>query len=106
MRGQRLGFSKPKVPERNKELEKKQMALLEAQLKQAKTPFEMPSIAVPKPAPPPPPAPTSSSADVQEAATDARRQSYNRQGIQSTILAGETGGYKSQALGGNPSILG
>lgn len=104
--GQRLGLSKPKAPQSNKALEKKQMTLLNAQLRQAQNPFEMPQIAVPKPAPPPPPAPTSSSADVQEAATDARRQSYNREGMQSTILAGETGGYKSQALGGNLSILG
>lgn len=102
----RLGFSKPKVPETNKKLEKMQMSLLQKQLKESQQGLEMPTIPIPRPLPPPSPTPTGSSADVQEAATEARRQAGRRTGIASTILAGETGGYTSQSLGGNPSILG
>ena len=102
----RLGFSKPKPPEPNKKLEKLQMSLLQKQYKESQQGFEMPTIPIPRPLPPPSPTPTSGSADAQEAASDARRQAGRRNGIASTILAGETGGYTSQALGGNPSIIG
>jgi hypothetical protein len=97
----RLFFSSPKPPPRNAALERKQEALLDAQLAQASQPVEMPAIAVPAPAPPPPPPPSTSSADQQEAGTEARRQAQQRRGIKSTILAGETGGYKpkTQILG-------
>lgn len=82
------------------------MQLMQAQLEQAKKGMEVPSIAIPPPAPPPPPPPSSSSADVQEAQTDARRTASRRSGIQSTILAGETGGYKSLGGGSGSTILG
>lgn len=42
-------------------------------------------------APPIPPV-TSTNADVQQAATDTRIQAAKRKGLNSTILAGETGG--------------
>lgn len=86
------------------------MKLMQAQLRAAGQKIEMPHLpesAVPPPAPPPPPPPTSSSIDVQEAATDAKKQALKRSGYQSTLLAGETGGYQgSQALGGNKTLLG
>lgn len=102
----RLGWSKPKVPEPNRKLEKMQLTALQRSLKQAGKGFEIPAIPMPRPMPPPAPPPTSSSADVQEAGMDARRQAGRRTGHQSTIIAGETGGYKTQSLGGNLSILG
>lgn len=91
-------------PKTNKKMERLQMKLMQAQLRQAGQKIKMPHIEMPPPAPPPPPPPSSSSADVQEAATDARRQSLRRSGYQSTLFAGETGGYKG--LGGNQSLLG
>ena len=97
------GGAKP--PPINKKLEQMQMKLLQAQLRQAGKKIEMPNIEVPAPPPPPPPPPTSSSVDVQEAATDARRQALRRSGYQSTLFAGETGGYRG-ALGGSGSLLG
>lgn len=42
--------------------------------------------------PPPIPPVTSTNADVQQAQTDTRVQAARRKGLQSTILAGETGG--------------
>ena len=92
------------APKSNKKLEALQMKLMQAQLRQAGQKIEMPTIETPEPAPPPPPPPSASSADVQEAATDARRQALKRGGYQSTLFAGETGGYRT--LGGNKTLLG
>ncbi len=96
----------PKPPKPNRELERMQMKLLRAQLRQAGRKIEMPQIEVPPPPPPAPPPPTSSNADVEEAAIDARRQALKRSGFQSTLIAGRTGDYNSQALGGSGSLLG
>jgi hypothetical protein len=102
----------PAPPKPNKELERMQLQLMKAQLKQASQKIHYPSVEVPPPAPPPPPPPTSSSIDVQEAATDARRQALKRSGYQATLFAGETGGYQpspqtqTQALGGGTTSLG
>lgn len=48
----------------------------------------------PKQAPIPPPIPpvSATNSDVQQAQTDTRIQASRRKGLQSTILAGETGG--------------
>src|SRR4051812_5227159 len=72
------GGAKP--PKVNKKLEQMQLQLMQAQLRQAGQKIEMPQIDTPPPPPPPPPPPTSSSLDVQEAATDARRQALRRSG--------------------------
>jgi hypothetical protein len=95
------GAQPPKV---NKKMEQMQMKLLQAQLRQAGQKIEMPHIEVPPPPKPPPPPPTSSSVDVQEAATEARRQALRRSGYRSTLFAGETGG--SRMLGGARPIVG
>lgn len=95
------GGGAPKPPPVNKKLEQMQMKLLQAQLRQAGRKIEMPHIEVPKPPPPPPPPASTSSRDVQEAALDARRQALKRQGYQSTLFAGETGGFKTRTLGGS-----
>lgn len=89
---------KPKAPQSNPELERKQLALLDAQLKQSKEKVKTPTLFVPPPAPPAPPPPSSSSADVLEAQTQARRDASQRTGYKSTLLAGETGGYKPATL--------
>ncbi len=98
------GGSAPKPPKANKKLEQMQMKLMKAQLRQAGQHIQMPNIEVPPPPPPPPPPPSTSSIDVEEAATDARRQALKRSGYQSTLFAGETGGNKG--LGGNRPVLG
>jgi hypothetical protein len=97
------GGGSPKPPPVNKKLEQMQMKLMQAQLRQAGRKIEMPNIEVPPPPPPAPPPPTASSADVQEAATDARRQALKRSGYQSTLFAGETG---AQLLGGSRPVGG
>jgi hypothetical protein len=43
-----------------------------------------------------PPPPSATSVDVQQAKRDAVKQAGKRKGVQSTILAGETGGYQGQ----------
>jgi hypothetical protein len=80
-----------------------QMKLMQAQLRQAGKKIEMPHIEIPPPPPPAPPPPTVSSADVQEAATEARRQALKRSGYQSTLFAGETG---TPLLGGSRQMVG
>lgn len=94
------------VPKQNKKLENMQLQLMQAQLRQAGQKIEMPNVEVPPPPPPPPPPPSSSSVDVQDAATEAQRQALKRQGYQSTLFAGDTGGYKGSTLGGNKTLLG
>lgn len=47
----------------------------------------------------PPPA-TAQSVEVQDAQRDARKQAAKRKGMTSTVLAGETGGYKPQSAMG------
>jgi hypothetical protein len=96
------------APKPNKKMEAMQMKLMQAQLRQSGQKIEMPdfSTEVPPPAPPPPPPPSSSSSDVQEAATEAQKQALRRTGYQKTLLAGETGGYKSKTLGGGQTLLG
>ncbi len=82
------------------------MKLMQAQLKASQKPMEMPEIAVPPPAAPAPPPPSQTGSDVINAEQEARRQAGKRKGIQSTLLAGNTGGYKPGALGGGQSLLG
>jgi hypothetical protein len=89
------GGGKPKLPKTDRKLEQMQMKLLKAQLKQAGRGIHIPHIEAPPPPPPPPPPPSLSSKDVQEAATDARRQALKRSGFQSTLFAGETGAKKT-----------
>lgn len=43
-----------------------------------------------------PPPPSATSMDVQQAKRDATKQAGKKKGVQSTILAGETGGYQAQ----------
>lgn len=84
-----------------------QLKLMQSQLKASQKPMEIPAIAMPEPAPPPPPPPSQTGSDVINAEQEARRQASRRKGIQSTLLAGNTGGYKPGALGGgNQSLLG
>lgn len=42
-----------------------------------------------------PPPPTTQSVEVQDAQRQARKQAAKRKGVNSTILAGETGGYRA-----------
>jgi hypothetical protein len=97
------GGGSAKPPTVNKKLEQMQMKLMQAQLRQAGKKIEMPHIEIPPPPPPAPPPPTVSSADVQEAATEARRQALKRSGYQSTLFAGETG---TPLLGGSRQMVG
>lgn len=100
-----VNFSKPKAPEPNKKLEKLQEQSLQMQIDQAKKPVQMPSFQAPPVTPTPPP-PTQSSSDVADAQDAARRAALARRGYQSTLFAGETGGYKGSQLGGNKTLLG
>lgn len=53
----------------------------------------------PKPTPPPAPIPpvTETNADVMQASQDARTQALRKKGLNSTLLAGETGGTLGQS---------
>lgn len=59
-----------------------------------------------------PPPPTNQSVEVQDAQRDARKQAAKRKGVNQTILAGETGGFKPvQGMGSTgqqpkPTVLG
>lgn len=48
--------------------------------------------------------PTATTVEVQQAARDARKQASRRRGLQSTVLAGETGGYGAE--NGKTTVLG
>lgn len=60
------------------------------------------------PTPPkPPPGISQSSADVQDAEQEKRRQAAKRQGLKATLIAGETGGYAGESpMGGQKTLLG
>ncbi len=53
----------------------------------------------------PPPA-TTTTAEVVQAKRDSRRQGMKKKGIQSTILAGETGGFKKEKVAAPKTVLG
>ncbi len=46
-----------------------------------------------------PPPPTTQSVEVQQAQRDAAKQAAKRRGLNQTVLAGETGGYKPSGMG-------
>jgi hypothetical protein len=52
------------------------------------------------------PSPGATSVDVQAAKRDSLRQAKRKRGVQSTILAGETGGYAAAGAGGGKTLLG
>lgn len=52
-----------------------------------------------------PPPPTAQSVEVQMARREAAKQAAKRKGLQQTVLAGETGGYKPQDTRG-ATVLG
>jgi hypothetical protein len=93
------------APQRNREQERLQNRLMRAQLASAEKGMEFPEIEIPPPPPPPPPPPGQTATDVEDAAQNARRRAGNRKGIQTTLLAGETGGY-SGTTGGGSTLLG
>lgn len=53
-----------------------------------------------------PPPPTTQSVEVQMAQRDAAKQAAKRKGLQSTILAGETGGFKAAPAAGQTLLSG
>ncbi|MEO6846584.1 MAG: hypothetical protein ABI254_04950 [Chthoniobacterales bacterium] len=63
----------------------------------------------PAPPPPPPPLPSESKLEVQDAATQQRRDQQKRQGQAASLIAGETGGYTNKSTNsatGSGSLLG
>jgi hypothetical protein len=59
------------------------------------------------PPPPPPPPPVENMAEVDQAKADEKRKAARAQGLKSTLLAGETGGYApAQPDGAKKSLLG
>lgn len=93
-------FKGAAVPKVNKQKERLELQLMQAQLAQANRKIEIPHVAVP-PAPlPPPPPPGASSSDALDAESDARRKALRRTNTGAgTLFAAETGGY----LGGSPA---
>lgn len=61
-----------------------------------------------KPLPPPSPAPTESKMEVQEKMAQQRTDAKKRKGMSASLIAGETGGYKSptSSATGTGSLLG
>ena len=67
-----------------------------------------PQVQIPSPvapAPPPPPQPTESKMEVQDKMAQQRIEAKKRQGMAASLIAGDTGGYKSSATG-TGSLLG
>lgn len=81
----------PKPSDEQREMERLQKEMLKLQLEQAKNPIKLPELKLPPPPPPPPPPAMQASADVVQAARDARRRALNRTNAgRGTIFAGET----------------
>lgn len=99
------GGGAPQQSKKSKQLELMQMQALKQQMKAAKQKVEIPDFSMPETAPPPPPA-AQTSADVTDAQQAAMRAAKKRTGYGSTIFAGETGGVRSNALGGSKTLLG
>lgn len=95
----------PPAPPGPTKMEKRQFRLqkdqleLQKQTSAAQTAQTAEIINRPLPPPPPPvaPPPSTSSLETQEAAAEQRRQQSKRQGLTRSLIAGETGGYKSSA---------
>lgn len=88
-----------------KKLEKAQLAATEAQLAELERQRAMPTPEAPKPLPPMAPSAMQSTADLEQAGIEARRQALRRNSPgRSTIFAGETGAGNS--LGGRKTLLG
>lgn len=101
------GQSAPKQTAAQKKAEQLNIEMMQKMLKQKQP--EMPHINIP-PAPEPvdiPPAPSQSSADIEDAAQEARRNAGKRYGLLRTTHAGNTGGYGGKKpMGGARSLLG
>ena len=83
-------------------MQRKQMELIDEQLKAARSPVELPELDLPKALPPPPP-PMAGNAESAYKAEEQRRRAGRRTNAgRGTIFAGETG----RSLGGKKSILG
>lgn len=97
------GSAKPSGPtDEQRKNERLSAELMKVQLKQAKTPIELPKIETPKPVPPPPP-PAVESGEVAQKMEEARQKAGRRTNTaRGTIFAGETG----QRLGGAKTLLG
>lgn len=65
----------------------------------------IPEAVAPTPTPPPPPTATESNLEAQNRASQEKADAKRRKGIAASLIAGETGGYKSSATG-TGSLLG
>jgi type IV secretory pathway VirB10-like protein len=102
------GYSGPSKKE--KAAQRKQDQMFMKMMAQGSKGVEMPHMPVIPPAPKPepvPPPPSQSSADVEDAKSEARRSSAKRYGLLRTTHAGATGGYAGGTpMGGGRSLLG
>lgn len=97
----------PKETDAQRKASERSLAIQEEQLALAQKPLELPKVEPTKPLPPPPPPAGQSSTDVAAAEEEARRKAMSRtNSARGTLFAGETGGYKSPALGGQKTLLG
>jgi hypothetical protein len=103
------GGSPPQPTKKEKERQRKNEEMM-LKLMQQSANVEMPHMPEIPPYPAPmdtPPPPSQSSADVEDAQQESRRQAGRRFGLLKTTYAGNTGGYGSQTpLGGMRSLLG
>lgn len=65
----------------------------------------IPEAVAPTPIPPPPPTATESNLEAQNKSSQAKADAKRRKGVAASLIAGETGGYKSSATG-TGSLLG
>lgn len=73
-------------------------------------PQAMPQVVIPDPVPvtpppPPPPTATESNIEAQNKASQQAKDAKRRKGVAASLIAGETGGYRSSATG-TGSLLG
>ena len=97
----------PKQSASQTALERAQVEALERQKAEAEAKSKEPPILPSAPLPPPAPPVNQSSADTAQAEEAARRAALRRTNAsRGTLFAGETGGYRAGALGGQKTLLG
>ena len=101
------GPSKKEQEAQRKAQEKQDKEMRKLMKQMSKQHVPMPAIPTPPEPEPIPPVASQSSANVEDAQQDARRQAKRRKGLMATTYAGDTGGYGgSTPLGGGKSLLG
>ena len=97
--------SQPKQTAQQKALEHLNYLMARKALRDSKKKVKEPSFDFPEMQESAPP-PSQTASDVSDAEQDSRRRNARRRGYSSTLLAGDTGGYRAGLGGSTGSLLG